>query len=244
MTGTGNNTYLCSGIGKSGNRGASLIDAGVGAPEHIEAIAAALKGEPLERVIVTHGHADHSSGVPALRARWPQLQASKHFPDADPADGWSALADGDVIDIGTGRLRVLVTPGHALDHICLFDDISGDLFVGDMVVAGTTVFVPPRAKGGGLAAYLRSLVRLRDLNASRLLPGHGTVIEDPRTRITEIIDHRLMREAQVLACVKDGVTSADAIAERIYEGLADAVKPFARQTVLAHLEKLGEDGLV
>jgi glyoxylase-like metal-dependent hydrolase (beta-lactamase superfamily II) len=63
MTGTGNNTYLCSRL---------LVDAGVGKPAHVDAIAGALGDEPLERVIVTHGHADHASGVPALRARWPQ----------------------------------------------------------------------------------------------------------------------------------------------------------------------------
>ena len=65
MTGAGNNTYLIDGAVPT------LVDAGIGASGHIDALAAALAGRPLARVIVTHGHADHASGVPALRARWP-----------------------------------------------------------------------------------------------------------------------------------------------------------------------------
>ncbi len=233
LTGKGNNTYLVE---------TTLIDAGVGQPAHLDAVALALDGRAVTRVVVTHGHSDHMSGVPALRDRWPELLASKHFPDGAPADGWSQLSEGDHVETGAHALRVLVTPGHAADHICLFDERTGDLYAGDMVIAGTTVLIPPRAKGGSMRAYLQSLARLRDLDAERLLPGHGPAVERPRDRINAIIEHRLEREAQVIACLHQGLTEPALIVARIYVGLLPALLPFAEQTVIAHLEKIEEDG--
>lgn len=242
LTGKGNNTYLIAGgaMGRWGNE-AVLVDAGVGAPAHIDAIAVALDGSPLTHVIVTHGHPDHSSGVPAIRERWPGVRVSKHFPDGVVPKGWAQLSEGDRLPAGRGSLRVLVTPGHATDHLCLFDEVTGDLLAGDMVIAGTTVVVPSREKGGSMRAYLQSLGRLRDLDAARLWPGHGAVIDRPRERINAVIEHRLLREAQVLACMAEGVTEPAAIAARIYEGLPVRLALFAEQTVIAHLEKLEED---
>ena len=232
LTGRGNNTYLIDDV---------LIDAGVGVPAHVDAIAAALSGRALRRLIVTHGHSDHRAGAPALVARWPGLECSMAFPDTEPTAGWTSLADGDVVSAGTASLAVIATPGHAREHVCFFDRSTGDLFAGDMVIAGTTVLVPPRAHGGSMRDYLLSLAQLRDLDAARILPGHGPVIDRARERITAIIDHRLEREAQVAECVLAGVTSPAAIVARIYEGLPPALLPFAEQTVIAHLEKLDED---
>jgi len=61
---TGNNTWLIPG------REPALIDAGTGDPDHVNAVASALDGVPLARVLITHWHPDHVSGLPALRKRW------------------------------------------------------------------------------------------------------------------------------------------------------------------------------
>ena len=92
-----------------------------------------------------------------------------------------------------------------------------------------------------MRAYLASLARLRDLDAGRILPGHGPVIDRPRARISAIIEHRLQREAQIVACLAQGITEPALIVARLYEGLLPALLPFAEQNVIAHLEKIEED---
>ena len=236
LTGRGNNTWLIDGAEPT------LIDAGVGMPAHVEAVAASLDGRPLHRVLVTHGHADHASGVPALRARWPALEACKFPLDLEDDPGWIALADGQQVRAGDETLTVVHTPGHALDHVCFWHAESASLYAGDMVVQGTTIMIPA-GRGGGLRAYLASLDRIASLRPSRIFPGHGPVIDAPLALIAAYIAHRRMRDEQVKACLRDGVTDIDAIVGRIYPGLDPALVAAARATVEAHLEKLRTDAL-
>ncbi len=232
LTGEGNNTWLIDGPEPA------LIDAGVGVAAHVDAVAAKLDGRALARVLVTHGHHDHASGVPALAARWPDLIAAKFLlPDES---GWQPLADGDTIAVGHVTLVVLHTPGHAPDHACFWDDRSGSLYSGDMVISGTTVMIPA-GRGGSLRAYLRSLERLAALTPRRIYPGHGPVIDRPVDLIREYIEHRMLRERQVLSCLAGGITDVDAMVTRIYGTLPGPIFRAARQTVEAHLEKLRED---
>ena len=79
---TGNNTYLLPG------RVPTLIDAGVGKPEHVDAVAHALGGRPLALVLITHGHSDHVNGVPALVARWPDVRVRQFGAGNEPNTGW------------------------------------------------------------------------------------------------------------------------------------------------------------
>ena len=237
MTGAGNNTYLIDGPQPT------LIDAGVGEPGHIESLAAALRDRHLARVVVTHGHADHASGVPALRARWPNLAAHKFVVDEDPEPGvWSPLADGQSITAGDRTLVVVHTPGHARDHVCLWDAEERSLFAGDMVAIGTTIRVPA-GRGGGMRAYLESLQRMQALRPVRIYPGHGPVIDRPAELLAEFIQHRLMREEQVRACIRKGMTQPADMVKQIYPGLPAALVPAATATVEAHIEKLRDDAL-
>lgn len=233
LTGPGNNTYLIDGAEPA------LIDAGVGHPAHLDDVARALDGRALRRVLLTHGHPDHASGVPALRARWPGAQVYKWRDDDEPA--WLPLRDGGEVAAGNERLRVLHTPGHARDHVCFWHEPTRTLFSGDMMTASTTIMVPPAARGGSLRAYLASLRRLAALEPAVAWPGHGAVIADPAGRIAEYLEHRAERERQVVACLADGLSAIDAIVARVYADTPSDLWPAARLTVEALLEKLEED---
>jgi glyoxylase-like metal-dependent hydrolase (beta-lactamase superfamily II) len=234
MTGDGNWTYLI------GDRNPVLIDAGVGHASHLAAIAAAAPGGP-SLVLVTHAHSDHVSGAPAIHARWPGAQFKKYaWPSRDPDVGWSWLEDGSIVETDDGPLSVLLTPGHSPDHLTFWHAASGTLFVGDMLVQGSTVVIPA-SHGGSLSAYLRSLERMLALNPARALPAHGPVIEDPAALIHKYVEHRVQRERQVLDALGAGGATVDAITAAMYPSLAEALIPMARESVLAHLEKLAAE---
>jgi glyoxylase-like metal-dependent hydrolase (beta-lactamase superfamily II) len=220
---TGTNTWLLRGPAPA------LVDAGVGDPEHIAEIERALGGTPLARVFITHAHVDHVSGLPALRARWPELMVLR------PEGG--SYAAGDT------TLRIIPTPGHAPDHLCFLDEQSRDLYCGDLARAGGSIVIPA-SKGGNLRDYLASLARVRALTPRRLLPGHGPIVEDPIALIDEYIAHRELRDRQILDAIASGARSTEEIVERVYAGLSPALERAAADTVGAHLQKLREEGKI
>jgi glyoxylase-like metal-dependent hydrolase (beta-lactamase superfamily II) len=218
---TGNNTWLILG------REPALVDAGTGRPEHVEAVAEALGGAPLARVLITHWHPDHVSGLPALRERWKGLLVVDSAREPVPA--------------GDGVLEAIPTPGHAPDHLCFFDRETHDLYCGDLARRGGTIVIPAR-KGGDLRAYLASLRRIRDLDPRRLLPGHGPIVEDPIALIDEYIAHREQREQQILKAILDGARTVEEIVRRVYPALPASLSDAAADSVRAHLVKLRDEG--
>lgn len=139
-----------------------------------------------------------------------------------------------------GPMTVLVTPGHAPDHICLLVDT--DAIVGDLAVATGSVFVGP--DDGDMRAYLTSLRRLHARDLDRLYPGHGSVIADSRATLTRLIAHRLDRERRIVDAVAGGAeTPADIVTVAYEKDLTD-VRDLAVRTVRAHLEKLAVEGTI
>lgn len=242
MTGRGNNTYLI--VGSNGE--AALIDAGVGEPRHLAEIGrqlVAARGS-LACVLVTHGHADHAAGAAAIAAVHPRASFAKFpWPEEDGRFGvvWQELADEDRIAIGEHGLAVLHTPGHSPDHVAFWHEPSRTAFTGDLVVQGSSVMIHA-SRGGSLAAYLAALERLRALDARVLLPAHGPAMTEPRAVLDGYLEHRRMREAQVVAALSAGHSTVQAIAETIYDGLGPALMAAARENVRAHLDKLAAEG--
>jgi glyoxylase-like metal-dependent hydrolase (beta-lactamase superfamily II) len=135
------------------------------------------------------------------------------------------------------------TPGHARGHISVLEEVSGSLIAGDMIAgAGFIVIDPPE---GNMTDYLDSLRRLRDLPASAIFPSHGGPTAGVRQRIDDYLAHRLDRELKVLEAVarEEGRTAQEMLSE-IYADVDSSLHPLALRSLLAHLEKLVDDGRV
>jgi len=238
MTGPGNTTWLIPG------RVPTLIDAGTGEPQHLDALEAALAGSRLAQVLVTHSHADHASGAEAIAQRMPHVRFLKMpWPEHDAAwhVRWEPLTDGDVVPAGDGVLSAVYTPGHSPDHLCFWSEEGRLLFCGDLASKGSTVVIPP-SHGGDVSAYLASLDRILVLAPAKMLPAHGPVIDHPVELLREYIAHRALREQQVLAALRIGITDPTQMVARIYPTLIAPLVPVARESVLAHLLKLEKEG--
>jgi glyoxylase-like metal-dependent hydrolase (beta-lactamase superfamily II) len=147
-----------------------------------------------------------------------------------------SFEDGEAIETNDIRLEVIHTSGHSSDHLCFYFPEEKGLFTGDLILGqGTTVIAYP---DGNLSDYLESLKKLQKLNLKKIFPGHGPVIEHPQEKIREYIDHRMMRERQILASLSYGAKSAREIVKEIYADVDPRLHSFAELSVRAHLAKL------
>ena len=240
LTGPGTNTYLV------GVRDPVLIDTGAGAagyPAVLDAyLAARGLGRP-SRIVLTHRHRDHMGGVAQLRERFPDIPVAK-MRHRDPAlpEPVADLRDGQAVHASDATLIPIHTPGHASDHLCYYLLEEQALFTGDLILGGSTTVIPP--DDGDLGDYLRSLERVRELDVRRIYPAHGPVIEDPRERIREYVEHRLERERQILEVLGGGPTAIPDIVAAIYADVSRALHGAAAMSVESHLRKLAREGRV
>jgi glyoxylase-like metal-dependent hydrolase (beta-lactamase superfamily II) len=240
MTGPGTNTYLL------GRRDPILLDTGAGVPEYMNELAGYLAERGWKqpaRVVLTHRHRDHLGGVPHLRERFRGLRVGKMIHrDAELPDGIDDLRDGAMIQGDGVTLRAIYTPGHASDHLCYYLEEENAVFTGDVVLAGSTTVIP--AEDGDLLDYMSSLKRLQQLGVRRIYPAHGPVVEDGPALIAEYIEHRLLRERQILEVLGDGPATIPAIVERVYAAVPKKLHAMAGQSVASHLKKLAREGRV
>jgi glyoxylase-like metal-dependent hydrolase (beta-lactamase superfamily II)/8-oxo-dGTP pyrophosphatase MutT (NUDIX family) len=231
-----------------------VIDPGSPYEDEQIALAAAIDellsaGRKLHGILLTHVHPDHVGGVNALRSHLGDFTVFAHQGTAEAlADVRvdSTLDDEDVVVLeGQPRieLRVMHTPGHARGHLCLYEERTGTLISGDNVVGlGSVLIDPPE---GNMRDYLQSLERMRALpNLSVIFGGHGPAIANPYRKIDDYISHRLDREQKILQAVRDGAATPKEIVARVYTDVSPKAHAMAARAVLAHLEKLIEDGVI
>ena len=139
-----------------------VIDPGPDDPAHLDEVAT-VAGDRVAAVLVTHDHPDHAPGASAFASRVgaPLL--------AFRLTGAEHLRDGQQVSAGSVTLTAVHTPGHTSDHVAFHVPAAGALFTGDAVLGRGTSFIDP--PDGDLAAYLRSLARMRELAPDHDLPG-------------------------------------------------------------------------
>jgi len=238
LTGPGTNTYVV------GNERPVVIDPGCDDPAHLARVLE-LAGEDLECIVCTHSHPDHSPGAGWLRERTGARVLGLPAPDdghQDPAYAPdAALPDGARITAGEHSLLALHTPGHASNHVCLLLEGQGLLFTGDHLMSGSTVIIIP--PDGSMRLYLESLERLRQHPLVSLAPGHGALMPRAHAEIERVVAHRLGREAKLLRALGSrGVATLDDLLPEVYDDVPKFMHVFARYSLLAHVQKLVEEG--
>jgi len=247
----GTSTYIV------GRGDVAIIDPGPEDERHLQAILAALDGESISHILITHTHRDHSP----LAARLKALTGAATYAQG-PHGGGKAdegalrldaagdhdflpdhrLADGDVIEGEGFSLEAVFTPGHTANHMAFALREEQALFSGDHVMAwSTSVIAPP---DGNMADYFASLQKLLEREETVYWPGHGPERREPKSFVKAFIAHRRMREAAILARIKAGERTIPGIVRAVYAGIDERLHGAAALSTFAHVEHLIAQGKV
>lgn len=242
----GTQTYL------AGIEDVAVIDPGPDDPAHIDAIVEAIGERPVVAILCTHTHRDHSpaaaplsqrTGAPIVGCAPLALETVGPRADASFDGDYSPdriLEDGERLEIGGRELIAVATPGHTSNHLCFAWDDA--LFTGDHVMSwSTTVVVPP---DGDMAAYMRSLEKLRQRRDRIYFPAHGPPVTNPQQYVRHLVGHRMQRERQILKLVSGHHRAIPDIVAEAYPGLDPRLTTAAGGSVYAHLLDLERRGMV
>src|SRR5271157_2792923 len=238
-----------------GNGAVAVVDPGPADETHLRAILAAVEGERVETILVTHTHRDHSALANRLRqATGARVVGAEPF--ASKGDGTGGLDSAHDRDYapdavlrdgerhyGSGfAIEAVATPGHCANHLCLALLEERALFSGDHVMAwSTSVVAPP---DGSMGAYMASLEKVRCREETIYWPGHGGPVLEPQRYVRALALHRRQREASILAALDEGLETVPDLVAKVYAGLDRSLTRAAGLSTLAHLEDLRERGLV
>ena len=249
-------TFTGTGVFIVGRGEVAVLDPGPLDPGHEAALDAALDGETVKVVLVTHHHMDHSPLAAKLAAKHGAKVYAMSPPDIAPEGvevrmeaGDDAgfrpdveVADGDVFKGPGWTLKALHTPGHTSNHVCYALSEENTLFSGDHVMGWSTSVVSP--PDGSMGDYIAQLERIRALEFDIIRPTHGPAIEDTGPFLDAYIEHRRARERQILAQLEAGRTRIKDMVAVMYADVDTRLPPAAAHSVLGPMIHLVEQGRV
>lgn len=240
MTLSGTNSYVVD----CGGGSALVIDPGPPIGRHVDALIETARAQDLtiRAIAVTHGHPDHAPAAAVLSAATgaPVLAhpASTIAHDED-------LALEATLCVGNATLQVIDAPGHTFDHVVFYLAEERALFTGDVILGeGSVVIAPP---GGAMRPYQHTLARLAgEFGTARIIyGGHGPIVADAQAKIAEYIEHRQMRERELIdALARDGAHTIPELVLYIYGDDRPVLWPAMARQLLAHVIALETEGRV
>jgi len=245
-------TYHGTGTYVIGRGEVAVIDPGPLDGAHVGALMAALKGEMVTHILITHTHRDHSPAAEPLK----QLTGAKTYGygphgggklDMGMEEGGDMafspdviLEDSDVI-LGNGwTVDVVHTPGHLSNHVCFGLREEKTLFTGDHVMGwSTTVVSPP---DGNMSSYMQSLEKLLDYDYDTYWPTHGPAITETKPFVEALLAHRHERMDQIRTCLSSGPMDIPDMVKRMYADVPANLHPAAARSVYAHILHMVAEG--
>jgi glyoxylase-like metal-dependent hydrolase (beta-lactamase superfamily II) len=248
-------TFRGTGVYIVGRGEVAVIDPGPDDAAQLQALQRAIAGERVSHIFVTHRHLDHSPAARPLAAATgakiyasgiaPKFSADDFVAEAGDDPGFkpdTVIKDGDVFAGRGWTLEAVFTPGHTSDHMCLALREENALFSGDHIMGwSTTVVSPP---DGDMDAYLASLAKVQARDFTTLWPTHGPPVTEVRAFIDAYRAHRMDREAQIVAQLRDGKAKIMDMVPVMYADIDARLYPAAAHSVLAHLIRLVKIGRV
>lgn len=246
-------TFRGTGTYVIGEGKVAVIDPGPDLPEHVDALLSALKGETISHILITHTHNDHSPAAKHVKAATgaPTYGFGPHgagrVKAGQPVQGGDmeftpdeVIGDGTVIDGDGWSVSCVHTPGHTSNHICFAWDSHKILFPGDQVMGWSTSIVSP--PDGDMGDYMRSLDKLLARDDEIYYPTHGPAITDPHPYIRAFIAHRQEREDKIMACLKAGTETIEAMVPEVYADISPSLFGPAARSLFATVIYLVEEG--
>ncbi|MFH0896504.1 MAG: MBL fold metallo-hydrolase, partial [Candidatus Bathyarchaeota archaeon] len=136
---------------------------------------------------------------------------------SDPLSIDETVVDGDILSLENVSLKVIWTPGHSQDHICLFNAERRLLFSGDHILPkiSSNVSLHTYENGDPLMDYLNSLDKVRDLPVELVLPAHEHIFKGLDKRIDELKTHHVVRSEEIIRALKEGDKTVFEVTSRI-----------------------------
>jgi glyoxylase-like metal-dependent hydrolase (beta-lactamase superfamily II) len=160
------------------------------------------------------------------------------------------LTEGDTLDFAKRTWRLALRPGHSPFDTIFHDEHSGDLIVGDHIlghISPNPVITPEglgpvETRPQALLSYRRSLRLTREMPASRVLCGHGGVIDDLAAHIDQRIANQDRRRDRIGAVIARGPCTAHEVAWEIWGDAAEKEPYLTISEVLGYVDLMREDG--
>lgn len=242
----------------------AVIDPGPDDPKHLDALLSAIGGRLVTHILVTHTHIDHSPLTKALKERTGAKSyafgphGSGHQNDGIKVEEGGdmefapdvVVKDGDVISGEGWTFDCIFTPGHTSNHMAFALREEKALFTGDHVMGWSTTVVG--MPDGDMRAYMASLEKLTTRDDLVYYPTHGAPVggendskhRDPQDYARILLAHRHDREAQILDCIRQGLTRIPDMVALMYKDVDKRLHPAAANSVFSHLVAMTLDGRV